>query len=163
VPTIRPVDPATLPPPKPAAVDPLAEPAAQPPATPATRVGVPEVPVVKAAYAENQNGATVVIVPLPGGGVAKLREPPVSLQLSVAQCLANVGLSQDPFFRTLTEAVMHVTEIRGELVQRPVNHIELQKLLNRLGDNGAKLVEYAHRKFFGVLVEVDQLPLSEQQ
>lgn len=165
MPTIRPVDPAVL---KQqmeaagAAPDPLAGPPPSQAAagTQAKRVAVPDLPTVKAAFAEGQGGEYVVTVPLPNGGSAKMKAPNVALQLFVGQVM---GAEFSPYLWNLAKAVMYVTEVNGQHQDRPVNKVELQKLMNKLGDNGVELVMAAYRDFFGVLVEADQLPLSGQQ
>ena len=158
MPTIQQVDPATI---KPEAAKPL-DPLGEPPAAPVPkRVAVPELPKVKAAFAEHLGGELVVTVPLPAGGEAKMRAPNVALQLFVGQVM---GSDFSPYLWNLAKSVMYVIEIGGAPVQRPVNHIELQKIMNRLGDIGVELVMAAYRDHFGILVEgADQLPLSDQQ
>lgn len=148
-----------------AAPDPLAPPPEPEPVvglreTAPAKVGVPELSKVKAAYAEGQGDQLVVTVPLPGNAVAKMRAPNVALQLFVGQIM---GSEFSPYLWNVVKSVMHVFELNGQAVNRPVNKTDLQKLMNKLGDVGVDLVMAAYREFFGVLVEADQLPLSEQQ
>ncbi len=155
MPTIQPIDPTQIPPgAAPVQAEPRRSPLDFPDETKAPPLALGEadsVPTVDQARAYTEGGKFTVDVPLPDGRVVTMRKPPVATHLIVGQML-----DEQPHGYTLQimRSMMYVVKIAGVVWERPRDRVEMQKLMNELGDDGVDLVSVAYMQNFGVKINI---------